>query len=186
MLCTRKSGLNGLSLERVANRVEGRVIAFRIIISINEMSLQVKEANRDLVKTQVVQLKVLVLAKSTVKDTTVERLPVSKVILSHILVHILSSLSPSSPASAKGVETHKVKAVLLALSESHPLAACCIATSLTVLGALIGYEADVGGFHNVAGNFRHDHLGHRANCRLDDGAVVCDEEPAGTEELGNR
>jgi hypothetical protein len=154
---------------------------------VDEKRLEVEEANRNVVKTQVIHLKLFVGTESTVEDGTIVRITVSKVILGHVRIDFLFGLSPRfAVVTTEGLITHDVEAVLLPISKRHPLAAGSIATVLSAVNPLVSYKAEIGSFHDIIRDLRLDILGDRLDCIIHGYTIFVEEEPSCAEELGNR
>lgn len=177
---------NWSSLNRRADLVNKVAVTLRTVIMVDEERLEVEVANRDTVKTQVIHLERFVGAESTVEDCMIVRITVSKVVLGHVRVDILFSLSPRlAVVATKGLIAHDVEAVILAFSKSHPLAASSSTAVLLAVDPLVSYKAEIGSLHDVICDLGLDILGDGLDCVIHGKAVVVEEEPSCAEELGN-
>ncbi|KAI6753581.1 hypothetical protein HG531_005750 [Fusarium graminearum] len=176
---------NGAGLGRVAGLVDHVGCALRTIIALKPVRRKIKETNRDVVKTQVIRVKTRFSAGSTVENGAVVRISVTKAVLGHVGVNILSSLIVLLAVNTVLIKSGNVEAVELAVLEVHPLTTGSITAVFLASDALVSDEAQVGGLHDVVGDLGLDVSRDGLDEVLDRLGSVAEEEPAAVEELGD-
>ena len=176
---------DGRSLDRITRLVDQVGVTLRPIVTLNKVGLQIKETNGNVVKTKVRQVKSILSTSSTVDNSTVVRIPELKVVLGHVDVHVLRSLSPRLTKHTFGLEAHDVKAILLAVLKLHPLTTGSVTAIFLAGDALVGDETETGCFHDVVGDLGLDAAGDGVDECVDGLGCVIQEKPAAVEEAGD-